>query len=62
MSMCPNFVLVLYIQCIWKVFRPLDFFHILVCYSLILNLIQLLICSLINLHMIPHNDNAKNDF
>ena len=25
-----------YIQCIWKVFRPLNFFHILLYYSVIL--------------------------
>jgi hypothetical protein len=29
------------IQCIWKVFRPLDFFHILLRYSLNLKLIEL---------------------
>uniref|UniRef100_A0A8C7DUJ1 Guanylate cyclase n=1 Tax=Oncorhynchus kisutch TaxID=8019 RepID=A0A8C7DUJ1_ONCKI len=43
------------IQCIWKVFRPLDFFHILLRYSLILKLIKL-VFSLINLHTIPHSD------
>ena len=30
----------LYIQCVLKVFRPLDFFHILLLYSLILKLIK----------------------
>ena len=30
-----------YIQCIRKVFRPLDFFHILIGYSRLLKLIQL---------------------
>ena len=44
----------LYIQCIWKVFRPLDFFHILLCYSLILKWMNLFF-SLINIH-IYHDD------
>uniref|UniRef100_A0A8C7GFC2 Uncharacterized protein n=1 Tax=Oncorhynchus kisutch TaxID=8019 RepID=A0A8C7GFC2_ONCKI len=37
---CPN--ITKNIQCIRKVFRPLDFFLILLCYSLILKMIQLL--------------------
>ena len=41
-----------------EVFRPLDFFHILLHYSLILKLIKY-IFSLINLHTIPHNDKVK---
>jgi hypothetical protein len=41
------------IQCIRKVFRPLDYFHILLRYSLILKLIKLLL---------PHNDKAKIGF
>ena len=43
------------VQCLRKVFRPLDSFHILLHYSLILQLILFLI----NLHTIPHNDKAK---
>ena len=46
------------IQCIRKVFRPLDFFHILLRYSLILKYIQLLF-FLVYLHTIPHNDKVK---
>ena len=44
------------IQCIRKVFRPLDFFYILLRYSL-LKLITFF--PLIDLHTIPHNDKAK---
>ena len=40
------------------VFRPLDFSHILLSYSLILKLIAEN-CYLFNLHTIPHNDKAK---
>jgi hypothetical protein len=50
-------VILTILQCIQKVFRPLDFLHILLCYSLILKLIQLF--SLLNLHTIPHNDKEK---
>uniref|UniRef100_A0A8C7P327 RNA helicase n=1 Tax=Oncorhynchus mykiss TaxID=8022 RepID=A0A8C7P327_ONCMY len=46
------------IQCIRKVFRPLDFFQILLHYSLILILIKIVVL-LINLHTIPHNDKEK---
>uniref|UniRef100_A0A8C8CRM9 Guanylate cyclase n=1 Tax=Oncorhynchus tshawytscha TaxID=74940 RepID=A0A8C8CRM9_ONCTS len=46
------------IHCIWKVFSPLDFFHILLRYSLILKWIKLFF-SLINLHTIPHSDKVK---
>ena len=49
------------IQCIWKVFIPLHFFHIFVCYSLILIWIKL-ICFLNILHTIPHNDKVKKVF
>ena len=42
-------------QSIRRVFRPLDFFHILLLYSLIIK-------YLINLHTIPHNDKAKTGF
>ena len=43
------------IQCIQRVFRPHYFFHILLCYSLILKCIKL---SPLNLHTIPHNEKA----
>uniref|UniRef100_A0A674DNU4 Ubiquitin carboxyl-terminal hydrolase n=1 Tax=Salmo trutta TaxID=8032 RepID=A0A674DNU4_SALTR len=48
------------IQCIRKVFRPLDVFQILSRYSLILKLIQLYF-FLISLHTIPHNDKQDGD-
>jgi hypothetical protein len=44
-----------------EVFRPLDFFHILLRYSLILKCI-ISIFSLINLHTKPHNDKVKQVF
>ena len=43
-------------QCIRNVFRPLDFFYILLCYSLILKWIHF---SLIYLQTVPHNDKVK---
>ena len=49
------------LQCIRKVFRPLDFFHILLLYSLILQWIKKSF-PLINLHTIPHNDKGKKVF
>jgi hypothetical protein len=50
-----------HLQYLRKVFRPLDFFHILLVYSLILKWIKSCF-SLINLHTIPHNDKAKTFF
>ena len=47
----------IHIQCLQKVFRPLDFSHLLH-YSLILKWIKFL-C---NLHRIPHNDKVKTGF
>jgi hypothetical protein len=47
------------LQCIRKVLRRLDFFHILLHYSLFLKLIHSF-SPLINLHTIPHDDKAKN--
>jgi hypothetical protein len=47
--------------CIRKVFRLLDFLHILLRYSLILKLIKW-IQILIDLHTIANNDNAKQVF
>ena len=49
------------IQCLRKVFRPLDFFHIMLRYRLILKLIKLFFPH-INLHTLPHNDKAKTGF
>ena len=46
------------VQCIWNLFRPLDFSHILICYSLVPKLIKLFF-PLITLHTMPHNDKAK---
>ena len=53
-----NTLHVAFIQSIWKVFRPLDFFHILLHYSLIFKLIKLFF-SPINLNTIAHNEKAK---
>ena len=50
----------MYIQCIRKVFRPFDFFHIVWRSSLILKLIKSFF-PLINLHIIPHNDKASKN-
>ena len=44
------------IECIWKVFRTLDFFHILLRYRLILKCIKYFF---INLQTIPHNGKSK---
>jgi hypothetical protein len=50
-----------HVQCIRKVFRSLDFFHILLNYSLILKWIEEKnVC--INLHNIPLDDKAKTGF
>ena len=54
-SACPD------MQCIQKIFRPLHLFHILLCCSLMLKLIQYFF-PLINLHSISHNDKAKTGF
>ena len=48
-------------QCIRKVFRPLDFFHIVLLYSLILKCIKLFPPHF-NLHTIPHNDKERTGF
>ena len=50
------------LQWILKVFRPLDFFKILLHYSLILKWIKLFFSPLVNLHTVPHNDKAKTCF
>ena len=49
-----------YVQCIRKVFRPLEVLHILLPYSLILKWITKQI--LIDLHKITHNDKWKQVF
>jgi len=51
----------LYLQCIWKVFTALHFFHILLCYSLIPKWITFIIFLNI-LHTTTHNDKVKTVF
>ena len=50
-----------HVQCIRKVFTPLDFFHFLLRYSLILKCIKLFV-FLFNLHTISHHDKVKRGF
>ena len=45
-------------HCIQKVFRPLDFFHNLLRYSLILKMYEI-IFFIISQQSIPHNDKAN---
>ncbi len=56
-----NLLFVLHLQCLAKVFIPLQFFHILLCYCLMLNCFKLLF-SHINLQSIHRNDKVKNRF
>ena len=51
----------MYFDTLWKLFRPLDLFHILLRYSLILKLMKLQFV-VVNLRTIPHNDKAKTVF
>jgi hypothetical protein len=55
----PMLYVYLYLQCIWKEFRPCPLFHILLCYSLILKCIKTFFP--LNLPTIPHNE-SKNRF
>ena len=57
-SVFLRFKYLLYIQCIRKVFTALNFFHILLCYSLIPKWIKFFLKIL---HTTPHND-MKNIF
>ena len=54
---CPG----LKLQCIWKVFTALHFFHISLCYSLIPKWIQFIFFLTI-LHTIPNNANTQKGF
>ena len=51
------YMLVIQIQCFRKVFKPLDFFNILLRYSLILKWIKCMF-FIIYLHAVLHNDKA----
>ena len=49
------------VQCIHKVFRPRHFFsHFML--QPFAKIFSIIICSLINLHSIPHDDKAKTEF